>query len=169
MLLVPHSAAAQQSIVSSVSFSLSGGETVSHSFNLTPGETVTLMYTVSLTNATNCVEVSGQFGGAVDYNQTSSSKSFADIYSFSANLAGTQELTYSTCPNVPKCTEAGKFSVTYDTALALTPKPPDLWDQFSLALVVLLAGVTVLAVILGVLYLRKPSPGTLSPQVPSRF
>src|SRR5439155_12704166 len=113
MFLGPHSVVAQQSAVSNASFSLSGGETISHSFNLTPGETLTLMFTVSLSNATNCVEVSGEFGGVVDYNQTSSSKSFGDVYPFSPSVTGTQKLTYSTCPNVPKCTEAGKFSVTY--------------------------------------------------------
>jgi len=127
---------------SSLTFSLSGGETLSHSFRVSGGDILKMTYQVTLSNATDCVEVSGAFEQdyaplrSIDYNQTSalSSKTFNGVHSFPINVTGTQTMTYSMCPNVPKCQGTAMFSATYETAVTVSPKT-DEWSQIEVDLI----------------------------------
>jgi len=120
---------------STVTFSLSGGENISHSFKLATGDALTLSYTVTSTNDTSCVEVEGSFEQQVspgvasqnvtNYNQTirPQLRTVWDQHLFVIPFSGKETITFSSCPSVPSCEAPASVTATYDLSLAVMSPP----------------------------------------------
>ncbi len=133
-IIVPVTA---QEVGTTVDFSLSGGGSISHTFNVTNGTQPKVTYSLTTSNSSACVEVTGSVE-QVDkipinvtlYNLTFPPAKFNSSYSYTFPKAGANEtvsMSYSMCTTVPACQDKVKVSAKYDADVQVSvPSIPTL-------------------------------------------
>ncbi len=114
-----------QSITSSIKFSISGNQTISHRFNVSAGDTLSLNYNLDSSNETTCVTVTVSSENSLGFPQLWQNRSSLAPYSHRSNGTsitaigqGTLDVTYDVCPQIERCKGQVSISVSYSVELA---------------------------------------------------